>query len=344
MPDRWDGGRSWGACSRLYWSSTRRFARRGGRGWWPWSGRAARGRLPPGVATCLARSARAAPRGRCVPPVGGGRWAGAGPCARAAARGRAGGVPAPDRARAAASPPGTGAPAARRGSGSPARARRLAFVLAARRGGGARVVARPAARRCAEAACASPGSSSVVVQPGDTLWSIASRWPVSGDVREVDREIRGLNGLSGADLVPGQILAAAVTGRAVRGTAALAATPAERVTARAPQRRQPTSSTLSTGAFTLCARLGRLRSSACQAPWKTEQQSSAVSPRRSRSTRAVPGGRVSCSAGGTTPTAPARCGCGWCSAASRRRPGPTWRRCGSRSATSRRGPWRPRPR
>ena len=51
-----------------------------------------------------------------------------------------------------------------------------------------------------------------------------------------------------------------------------------------------TSSTLSAGAFTLCARSDRLRSSACQASWKTEQRCSPVNPRRSRSIRPVPGG------------------------------------------------------
>jgi LysM repeat protein len=46
-----------------------------------------------------------------------------------------------------------------------------------------------------------------VVEPGDTLWSIATS--VSGtdrDVRAVVDEIRQVNGLVGADLVPGQVL------------------------------------------------------------------------------------------------------------------------------------------
>jgi LysM repeat protein len=48
--------------------------------------------------------------------------------------------------------------------------------------------------------------TSVVVQPGDTLWSIASPVAGSGDVRATVAEIRRLNGLSSARLVPGQTL------------------------------------------------------------------------------------------------------------------------------------------
>jgi nucleoid-associated protein YgaU len=50
------------------------------------------------------------------------------------------------------------------------------------------------------------GESAVVVQPGDTLWSIASPVAGGGDVRAVIAEIRRLNGLSSARLVPGQTL------------------------------------------------------------------------------------------------------------------------------------------
>ena len=83
-----------------------------------------------------------------------------------------------------------------------------------------------------------------------------------------------------------------------------------------------TSSTISTGAFTPVA--GRAHTVvACQVPWTAEPLCSPVPPRRSRSTRRGRGGRASCSAGGTTPRGPARCGCGWSSAASRRRRGST---------------------
>jgi hypothetical protein len=50
------------------------------------------------------------------------------------------------------------------------------------------------------------GGSSVVVQPGDTLWSIASALHDDGDVRAVIDEIQELNGLEGVDLQPGQLL------------------------------------------------------------------------------------------------------------------------------------------
>jgi nucleoid-associated protein YgaU len=48
--------------------------------------------------------------------------------------------------------------------------------------------------------------SSVVVEPGDTLWSIAGSVAGSDDVRPVVDRIQELNGLSGTDLVPGQVL------------------------------------------------------------------------------------------------------------------------------------------
>jgi nucleoid-associated protein YgaU len=50
------------------------------------------------------------------------------------------------------------------------------------------------------------GESSVVVQSGDTLWSIAGEIERDGDVRGLIDRIQELNGLSDAVLVPGQIL------------------------------------------------------------------------------------------------------------------------------------------
>jgi LysM repeat protein len=50
------------------------------------------------------------------------------------------------------------------------------------------------------------GESSVVVQAGDTLWSIASSLNTDEDVRAVIDEIQRLNDLDGVDLVPGQVL------------------------------------------------------------------------------------------------------------------------------------------
>jgi nucleoid-associated protein YgaU len=50
------------------------------------------------------------------------------------------------------------------------------------------------------------GVNSVVVQSGDTLWSIASSLAGDADVRAVVYRIQQLNALEGADLVPGQVL------------------------------------------------------------------------------------------------------------------------------------------
>jgi LysM repeat protein len=50
------------------------------------------------------------------------------------------------------------------------------------------------------------GVQSVVVQPGDTLWSIAISLDGDGDVRAVVDEIQRLNGLNSAQLVPGQTI------------------------------------------------------------------------------------------------------------------------------------------
>jgi nucleoid-associated protein YgaU len=50
------------------------------------------------------------------------------------------------------------------------------------------------------------GGTSVVVEPGDTLWSIASSLDGDSDVRTLIDEIQELNGLDGVDLVPGQRL------------------------------------------------------------------------------------------------------------------------------------------
>jgi nucleoid-associated protein YgaU len=50
------------------------------------------------------------------------------------------------------------------------------------------------------------GVQSVVVQPGDTLWSIASDAAGSGDVRQVVDLIQERNGLRDTVLIPGQVL------------------------------------------------------------------------------------------------------------------------------------------
>jgi nucleoid-associated protein YgaU len=50
------------------------------------------------------------------------------------------------------------------------------------------------------------GETTVVVQSGDTLWSIASSVAGDDDVRAVIDRIRQVNGLSGSALEPGQVL------------------------------------------------------------------------------------------------------------------------------------------
>ena len=50
------------------------------------------------------------------------------------------------------------------------------------------------------------GVQSVVVQPGDTLWSIATGVAGTADVREVVDRIQQLNHLRGTVLIPGQVL------------------------------------------------------------------------------------------------------------------------------------------
>ena len=47
---------------------------------------------------------------------------------------------------------------------------------------------------------------SVVVEPGDTLWSIATTVAEGDDVRVVVDRIQELNGLEGTDVAPGQVL------------------------------------------------------------------------------------------------------------------------------------------
>ncbi|HKA69698.1 MAG TPA: LysM peptidoglycan-binding domain-containing protein [Actinomycetes bacterium] len=47
----------------------------------------------------------------------------------------------------------------------------------------------------------------VVVQPGDTLWTIAGRIAPDRDPRAVIHQIREINGLSGASIQAGQRLA-----------------------------------------------------------------------------------------------------------------------------------------
>ena len=51
-----------------------------------------------------------------------------------------------------------------------------------------------------------PAYTVVVVQPGDTLWSIAARQYPGADPRERVQAIEALNGLEGPVIVPGESL------------------------------------------------------------------------------------------------------------------------------------------
>ena len=50
------------------------------------------------------------------------------------------------------------------------------------------------------------GRSAVVVEPGDTVWSIAASVAGDGDVRAVVHRIRELNAMETTDILPGQVL------------------------------------------------------------------------------------------------------------------------------------------
>ena len=67
-----------------------------------------------------------------------------------------------------------------------------------------------AARAGAESV--SPATSMVVVQPGQTMWSIANQVAPEHDAREVIARIKDLNHLTSAALVPGQALIVPITG------------------------------------------------------------------------------------------------------------------------------------
>jgi nucleoid-associated protein YgaU len=86
------------------------------------------------------------------------------------------------------------------------RARRLAVVLALASGVAVGSWLAPLLGGAGEGDLRLAGVESVVVQPGDTLWSIATSLDGDGDVRAVVDEIQELNGLNGAALVPGQTL------------------------------------------------------------------------------------------------------------------------------------------
>lgn len=61
-------------------------------------------------------------------------------------------------------------------------------------------------RAVATAQVEGPGTVAVTVQPGDTLWGIASAVDPGADPRAIIAEIRDTNGLTQSGLVPGQVL------------------------------------------------------------------------------------------------------------------------------------------
>lgn len=65
----------------------------------------------------------------------------------------------------------------------------------------------------ADAGSASGGLAlaTVVVQPGETLWSIASEVAPAADPRETLAVIRDLNGMQGSTVVPGQSVVVPIT-------------------------------------------------------------------------------------------------------------------------------------
>lgn len=61
-------------------------------------------------------------------------------------------------------------------------------------------------RAMATAQVEGPSTVAVTVQPGDTLWGIASEVDPGADPRALIAEIRELNSLAQSGLVPGQVL------------------------------------------------------------------------------------------------------------------------------------------
>jgi nucleoid-associated protein YgaU len=87
-----------------------------------------------------------------------------------------------------------------------ARGRRLAVSLAVAGGVGAAALVHGLLPGDGARGLHLAGETSVVVHPGDSLWSIASSVAGDDDVRVVVDRIREVNGLHGSDLVPGEVL------------------------------------------------------------------------------------------------------------------------------------------
>jgi nucleoid-associated protein YgaU len=106
-------------------------------------------------------------------------------------------------------PPAPGPDAGRAGRPAPLRltrrGRRLVAGLSIGAGLGIAVLA-GAVDDADSGALRLAGDSSVVVQSGDTLWSIAAQAAPGEDTRAVVDAIMAVNDLSGVGLVPGQVL------------------------------------------------------------------------------------------------------------------------------------------
>ncbi len=151
----------------------------------------------------------AAPALRVVP---GGAVAGPGGRAHADRAGRLAQRPAPGSPPAVRRPAGAGAVCARCAGGA-CRPRSLRLTRRAHRLLAALLAAAAVAVAGWVGALAQDddglrlaGGVSTVVQPGDTLWSIARSVAGEADVRDVVDEIQRLNDLEGTTLVPGQVL------------------------------------------------------------------------------------------------------------------------------------------
>jgi len=64
----------------------------------------------------------------------------------------------------------------------------------------------------ASATAGGPATASVVVQAGDSLWTIAKSLQPNGDPRSMMQTLVELNGLKGGELVPGQQLIVPIGG------------------------------------------------------------------------------------------------------------------------------------
>ncbi len=162
--------------------------------------------LRPGSAPALPRSGRALPGRPSTAPAGavpsGPRTGRYGPA-----------VARPVRGGAATPPPATCRRAVRRGAGPDGpvlrltrRGRRVLAVLLVAIGLGIAALTAATVRDGAGTGLQLAGRASVVVEPGDTLWSIAAEAAPEEDTRAVVDAIEVANDLDSTVLVPGMVL------------------------------------------------------------------------------------------------------------------------------------------